>query len=411
MKKPVDGYVPMMTEIPRFLEHYENLPDQLNVGPYQKNWMKMSYIDRFAQDLMAPDFNPPFSGKFYGKPSSKQHENLKGLRMVRALRHAAVLMEERPDEPFWKCHKFCPEVDLIIKVVQAAVSSDGGEVDGVGHIAPIPYQYWQFDLLSGDGLVAAHDAINDLALKMRKALLSKNVREKIKCFKRNATDRYKHLMKVATSAWAAQNNSNLLIRLDWGYRKTYPVVLPEFLSQEDFHLQCAEVSEFRKIMLHVLQKMFGKDLAFYAWKIECGDVKGLHVHWLLAVNGNKHQDRINVPRQIADAWDAAIGKDKGYTFNVNALDFPNKTGLRVLDYNDPELLEVLGRYCDYLTKVDLTLKLRLPEKMRSFGSSKIQKVKKNKPGPARKYQMQMRKVLDVRGPQGKMSLNKPGKNK
>lgn len=410
MKEPVDGYVPLVTGIPRFLEHYENQPGELSVGLYQHNWMKMVRIDRVAQDLMQPDFKPPFSGKFYGKPS-RPYENLAGARMVRVMRHVGLAMEERQKDAFWDWHEICPEVDLIIKVAKAAVAPDGGEVDGVGHVLPMPYLYWQFDLLRGDELVAAHDAINNLAIQMRKALVSTRVREKIKSFKRNATDRYKQLMKVATSAWGTRNNSNLLIRLDWGYRKTYPVVLPEFVSQEDFHLQCAEVSRFREIMLDVVRKMFGKDLSFYAWKIECGDVKGLHVHWLLAINGNKHQDRINIPRQIADAWDAAIGEGKGYTFNVNALDARDKAGLRVLKYNDPELLEVLGRYCDYLTKLDFTLKLRMPEGMRSFGSSKLQQVKRNKPGPARKYQMQMRKSLEVRGMQGIRSFGKNGKNK
>lgn len=405
MKEHVDGYVSLVTGLPRFLEHYENHCGELSVGRYQHNWMELMRIDRVAQYLMQPDFEPPFSGKFYGKPS-RPNENLAGARMVRVMRHVALAMEERQEDAFWECHEICPEIGLIIKVAKAAVAPEGGEVDGVGHVAPMPYLYWQFDLLQGDELVAAHDAINTLAIQMRKALVSKKVREKIKCFKRNATDRYKQLMKVATSAWAARNNSNLLIRLDWGYRKTYPVVLPEFVSQEQFHAQCAEVSGFREIMLDVLQKMFGKDLAFYAWKIECGDIKGLHVHWLLAVNGNKHQDRINIPRQIADAWDVAIGKDKGYTFNVNALDSRDKTGLRVLTYNDPELLEILGRYCDYLTKLDFTLKFRMPKGMRSFGSSKLRKTKNNKPGPARKYQMQVCKSLEVRGSQETRSFKK-----
>lgn len=408
MNKLVDGYVKQITNLPRFLEHDKDNPDQLFVGSYQKSCMKLAAITRVAQDLMAPNFKPPFSGKFYGK--SKQQENLAGLRLVRVLYQVGHAMDDRQTDGFWDCHEVCPAVDLIFQVVKAAMSPDGGEVSGVGHVAPIPYLYWQFDLLKGDELIAAHDAINKIAIQMRAALRSKKVREKIKCFERNARDCSKQLLKVAVSSWSEKNNSNLLIRLDWGFCKSYPVVLPEFVSQEDFHAQCTEVGRFREIMLDVLQKMFGKDLAFYAWKIECGDVKGLHIHWLLAVNGNKYQDRINVPRRIGEAWDAAIG-EKGYTFNVNALDLRNEAGLRVLNYNDPELLEVLGRYCDYLTKLDLTLKLRLPKGMRSYGSSRPHKVKKNKPGPARRYQMHMRNFPEIRGSQGKTSFNKSGKNK
>lgn len=405
----MNSFAPLVTVAPRFLECYENLPGQLSTGRYYRNWLDKVRIARVAQDLMRHDFKLPFSGKFYGKPS-KPLENLEGLRMVRVLRYLALAIEERQSDAFWECHEVCPEVDLIIKVAKAAAEPEGGEIDGVGHVAPIPYEEWEFDLLKGDALIAAHDAINNLTIQLRKALMSKKVRGRIKNFKRNATERYKQLMKIAVSAWA-RNNSNLLIRLDWGYRKTYPVILPEFLSKEDFEARCAEVSRFRKIMLNILEEKFGKNLSFYAWKIECADVKGLHIHWLLAINGNKHQDRINVPRQIAEAWDAAIGHQVGYTRNINADDEEGQSGLRVLEYRETELLDVLGVYCDYLTKIDYTLKFRMPEGMRSFGCSKLPRIKKSKPGPSRKYQMQMRKVHDVRGPQGKMSLNKPGKNK
>lgn len=391
------------TELPRFLEHDKNKPEQMATGLYYKNWRKLSRLEHVARDLMVPDFKPPFSGEFYGKPD-RARKNLAAARVVRALRNAGLAMEERLVGGFWECHEICPEVDLIIKVVNAAVAPGGGYVEGVGIIAEMPYKYWQFELLDGEELIAAHDAINRMVMQLRTALMSGKMRDRIKNFKRNSKDRYKHLMEVATTAWTRKNNKNLLIRLDYGFKKSYPVVLPEFMSQQDFHLQCAEMCRIREKMLNILRKLFGEDLSFYAWKIECGDEKGLHIHWLLAVNGNKHQDCINVPRRICDAWTAAIGADNGHAFNVHTLNSAARSGLRVIGYDDPELLDVLGAYCDYLTKIDYTLKFRMPKGMRAFGCSKLVKVKKKKPGPARKHQMHIKNFMKVRGPQwGKTS--------
>jgi hypothetical protein len=378
MKSTSNSFDSRATELPRFLEHDKNKPEQLATGLYYKNWRKLSRLEHVARDLLVPDFKPPFSGEFYGTPD-RARKNLAGARMVRALRNAGLAMEERLVGGFWECHEICPEVDLIIKVVNAAVAPGGGYVEGVGTIAEMPYMYWQFELLEGDELIAAHNAINRMATQLRTALMSEKMRDRIKNFNRNSKDRYKHLMEVATSAWTRKNNKNLLIR---------------------FHLQCAEMCRIREKMLNILRKLFGEDLSFYAWKIECGDEKGLHIHWLLAVNGNKHQDCFNVPRRICNAWTAAIGADNGYAFNVHTLNSPARSGLRVLRYDDPEL----GAYCDYLTKIDYTLKFRMPKGMRAFGCSKLVKVKKKKPGPARKHQMHMKNFMKVRGPQwGKTS--------
>lgn len=368
----------------------------------QDLWIERQQIVRMVQDLIKHDFQLPFPEHFYGK-QVKALRNPVGARMVRVLGVVARAIAKSEANPLYQFHVTCPEVDLIEKTLKAALTG-GGSVAGMGYVAALPFEVSDFEMLGGDSLKVAHKAMNDLASLMRQRFLSKEMRESIKSFRRNATERYKQLMRVAVSGWS-RNCKNLLIRLDWGYRKNYPSFPVELKTQDEFYRKCLEVSNYRERMLGVLRNMFGDDLTFYAWKIECGDVKGLHIHWLLAINGSKHQDRINVPRRIADAWDDEIGRDMGKTYNVNALNLAEENGLRVWDYREPGLLSFLGIYCDYLTKVDYTLKLRMPERMRSFGCSKLPKVKKNKPGPARSHQMQMREFRDVRGPQGSRSFN------
>jgi hypothetical protein len=214
-------------------------------------------------------------------------------------------------------------------------------------------------------------------------LFDDDMKEAVKSFRRNAKERYDHLMEVAHQAWQ-MHSSILLIRLDWGFKRTYFQGPYRFMNQADFEACFAQVRVYREQMLSILKKMFGKNLAFYAWKIECGDKKGIHIHWLLGVNGSKHQDRINVGRAIQYKWDATIGDDQTYTFNVNALLNGKQAGLRVIDYHDPELWEIVGRYADYFLKVDYTVKLRMPEKVHCFGCSKLRKTMANKRGPKRK---------------------------
>jgi hypothetical protein len=386
-------------EVQQFLEPEECSPGQLTIGGEQRLWREYKQAARVCQDLIAHHYKPPFYSGF--DVNVLIPKNSVGQRMLRFI---GLLWEElegrsQSEMPAYEYRVFCPEIDLIRRAVSAALIGDGGEVSGIGYISPLSFEPWEFNLLAGNKLVEARDELNALADQLRSALLTKELRNAVKSYRRNATERYKHLMHVAYAGWR-RNARNLLIRLDWGYRATYPSVPVEFKSQHDFLRGCEEINRQRKKMLEILRTMFGSDLTFFAWKIECSDYRGFHVHWLIAVDGAKHQDRINLPRQIAAAWDAEVGEGKGYTFNVNALRSMERTGLGVLGYDDPDLFDVLGLYCDYLTKVDYTVKLRMPKNMRSFGCSKLKEEKKKKPGPARSFEMQVKDIQAIRGPKG-----------
>lgn len=407
MDKKQYDFVKKYVEIQQFIEAENSHSNQLSIGCDEFVWMEYKQAARLCQDLIAHNYQPPFCRGFNADDISPK--NSVGKRMLRFMTLLWNELEARSQSRAlsYDYRVFCPEIDLIRRAMGAAFTADGGEVTGVGYVSSLSFQPWEFKLLVGDKLIQARSELNALADLMRRALLSKELRNAVKSFRRNATERYKHVMRVAQAGWL-KNARNLLIRIDWCYFVDKPDVPVEFKSQQEFLNGCEEINRYREKMLKILRKMFGNELTFFAWKIECSDHRGFHVHWLIAVDGAKHQDRINLPRQIAAAWSAEIDSARGYAFNVNALPRIGKTGLRVLSYNDPDLFEVLGLYCDYLTKVDYTLKLRMPKNMRSFGCSKLKKEKKNKPGPARWYQMQMRDFRAVRGPKGNRFFKKNG---
>jgi len=253
-----------------------------------------------------------------------------------------------------------------------------------------------YKILSANEKKQVEEYFNQFSKKLREKLMGIGFREKLHSFKRNSTEIYKQLMRVAGQAWA-KHSSILLIRLDWGQKYRVPDLRGKFISEEDFQQKFDVVSGYRIKMLQELRNIFGKDIAFYAWKIECTPVKGLHMHWFIGLNGAKHQDRINIPKMIAKRWDELLGDENAYTWNLNANQKNENAILRVLDYNDPMLWNIVGGYSDYLAKVDYLVRHRTPKGARSFGCTNlIHKKKKSKTGPLRKKNMAEIDLLKVR---------------
>jgi len=245
-------------------------------------------------------------------------------------------------------------------------------------------------------------AFNGLSAYLRKKLMLAGHKEKVHSFKRNSTKCYKKVLKVCKQAWD-KHSSILLIRLDWGYRAKVPDLRAVFASPQDYEDGFKKVSQYRQKMLKVLREMYGDDLAFFVWKIECAPVKGLHIHWLIGLNGAKHQDRINVPKAIAAKWDQVLDDASAYTWNLSAEQSHDEAILRVIDYSDPLLWRIVGGYADYLTKVDYLVRLRTPKGKRSFGTTRLRPSDKSKKGPRRSKPMPDLDAWAVRRPLNELS--------
>lgn len=240
--------------------------------------------------------------------------------------------------------------------------------------------------------------MNEFSLILRKELMNSGFREKVHSFKKNAKKRYKQIMDVAAQAWSIYS-SILVIRLDSGYKRSIPDLRGYFATNDDYVERFKKVSEYRLKMLNVLRKMYGQDLCFFAWKIECTSVKGLHIHWFIGLNGARYQDRINVPKAIVQKWDALKLNEDFYTWNLNAMQRHDDAILRVIDYSDPMLWRIVGGYADYLTKVDYLVRHRTPKGMHSFGATNLSTSKaKTKRGPKRRKAMAKLDIWAVRRP-------------
>lgn len=362
----------------------------------------LGQVMTIVQKLMGHDFENPFKEMGSAPYSCDKGKELR-RHILDVMSNISMLEKFQEISEDVVHSELCPSIQILLSAFRAANGIGVCFIEGKS-IKPLEYLPESYCSLNKADLANASEERYELFEDLRSALLSKEQKAVIKSFRRNSTERYKQIMYVAQQAWE-KSSRNLLIRLDWGYRKEYDSKSIAFSSRDDFTQEALKIDAYRKTMLEILRGMFPDTLSFYVWKIECGDIKGLHIHWMIALNGAKHQDRINVARSIADSWDAAIGNGQSYTFNINGLRLDEDFGLRVLEYNDPKLWDYVGLYADYLTKVDYTVKLKLPDGMRAFGCSKLKTVRHKKPGRLRSKTETEMLLHEVRGPQGKRLTN------
>ncbi|KGH28585.1 YagK/YfjJ domain-containing protein [Comamonas testosteroni] len=305
-----------------------------------------------------------------------------GYQILSLLSHAGQSRVLGWDEEYASIINYSPLMKLNYNAFAAATSSSGESVEGIGFIEPVIYGEHKFKMAFGKRTDEIVDGLNKFVLQLKEALNKDNLHEEIKSFYRNSKERYCHLMKVALQAWEI-NCKNILLRIDWGFHAENPRMPFRLKTDQEINEDFTAVDMKRNLMLKRLQKMFGKDLSFYAWKIECGFNKGLHIHWLIALNGSKYLNPYFHSKAITDDWNQCVCGDDSYAWNVLGMCQRDSKYLRNIDYHDEDLVKILSTYSNYLTKLDVTMKLRAPEGFRTFGCSKLKKLDKNKPGPKR----------------------------
>lgn len=311
-----------------------------------------------------------------------------GHQILNILNHASQSRVLGWDEEYASIINYSPLMKLTYSAFVAATSPKGERIEGIGLVEPVIYGERGFRMACGKRTDAIVDSLNNFVIQLKDALNKDELREEVKSFYRNANERYQQLMKVALQSWEI-NCKNVLLRIDWGFYVEYPPKPFHLKTEQEISEEFSVVDVKRNLMLKRLKKMFGKDLSFYAWKIECGHHKGLHIHWLIALNGSKYQNPYCHSRAITEDWTQHVCGKESYVWNVLGICKPGSEYLRNIHYRDEELITILSTYASYLTKLDVTMKLRAPESFRTFGCSKIKKNNKNKPGPKRKSSIRL----------------------
>lgn len=377
VEHPSQKYNPSQINPTYFASYSESFPNIGFLTDEANSIRELTEIHHLIYGLCHHKFELPFEkGSHYGKP--RLQITPLGQSLLRYLRNAPELKARFPH------HELQPMIAEVIRLADKFNPSISP--DDVRHA-------------SGEEIDAVVKEYNSLASQMRQSALSNGMRKKVKSFRRNGTRNYKQAM-ACMKQMQEQHKQVLLNRLDWSPLKKDPLTPVEKMSQDEFLAAFSNIANARKLMTKYLRKTFKEHLFFYAWKIEFGLIKGFHIHWLIGLNGAKYRDRINVGFHIAKEWDKNLFNNTSHTHNVNALPTREAVGLKVVHYADPHAGYFFGHHADYLSKVDYTMRLRLPKGRHAFGCTKLKKPRKNKTGPARHYEISTYDVHAVRGPQG-----------
>lgn len=345
-------------------------------------------IQLFALNCCRHNYTNPFrSRRRFGIPTIVQETLGKDLIQV-------VTRHIQNTENAFPHHQFSPCIQIVINAVNAA-DEDCKLKNGYC----LADEAQELAIVQGERVELLVEKFNNLARTIRQEILSAGLYERIKSFRRNATERYKHF--GAGCEAAVERNSKLLaIRLDTSSRVVdYPRPRIEGIAASEFEKMTNELRNHRMAFTDHLHKTFKDDLEFFAWKIEYGVTRGFHIHWFILLNGSAYQDRVKIPWRLGETWKNDITHGKGTYRNINAQSDPIQSGLRVLKCTDKDIWIHFGRIADYLTKVDYHIKLILPKNMRSFGCSKLRALK-TKPGPKRRQELSRVHWMDVRGVHG-----------
>ena len=174
----------------------------------------------------------------------------------------------------------------------------------------------------------------------------------------------------------ARSSKMLAIRLDVGFRRGYSckaMALAKALTaagtQPDILWAKERIAEF----IDHLSNVFGRGRFDYIWKVEYGIKKGFHWHFVILLNGHRHQLDVSIARQLGEHWANEICAGQGVYYNCNAVKSRYKySGIGKIDRSDTEKREILEmKVVQYLVKYDLPFQLLKQNKFRQFGTSAL----------------------------------------
>ncbi|WP_181393096.1 inovirus-type Gp2 protein [Stenotrophomonas sp. HMWF023] len=139
-------------------------------------------------------------------------------------------------------------------------------------------------------------------------------------------------------------------------------------------------------LLRLLRKKYPA-LVGYAWKLEYGQQKSYHIHFMAFFNGHEVWQDVAIGKALGELWrDEVTGGDGGY-WNCNAqksfYERRRGVGIGMVAHDEVERRKRLEYAALYLAKADYYVKLNEPSLARIFGKAKLAVVGDTKLGRPR----------------------------
>lgn len=254
-------------------------------------------------------------------------------------------------------HKFTPYFELFEECVE--VASLYGLSLAVKSRDPSAIEAWC-------------DALNNCVGQIRARLHSQAFKSRLNLFRRVPNENYLGLRRYLDGLFEKYSGL-LVIRLDLGFEK-------ERYGYSGLRspVTCEDAIGCR-VRLFKNRRSNGifKHMVGYAWKLEYGLDKGYQYHLLLLFDGSKCQEDVNIALEIGEYWKNVITNGKGVYCNFNATKGAYKAcGTGRINRTDFELRAILkDKVAIYLSKVDVILKLAMPDGHRSYNRGGVPRLK------------------------------------
>lgn len=207
-------------------------------------------------------------------------------------------------------------------------------------------------------------------------------RKAVKSFQHAARRTERNVQNYVRSLFEAHSRM-LVIRIDLTYQHD---VVAEHDTSDMIGFDTAYAHKGQ--VLKYLNRMYGKALLGYVWKIEFGWLKGFHNHVLLFLDARLHMQDISIAIAIGGYWETEVTGGLGLYYNCNRVkERYTHCGLGEVTYHDVDALRGLQMAAHYMCKSDFLVRGVLPKGARAMTKGGMPKRKGEKRGQKRQHQM------------------------
>lgn len=203
------------------------------------------------------------------------------------------------------------------------------------------------------------DVINIWLNQFRSEVKSASHKRKLRYFQRAASKNLAGALAYVEHLF--EHHSRLLVvRVDLSYQKAIVKnrTIPADMTR----------SHRKRLFKRVQSHPLFKNCLGYIWKLEYGQYKGFHYHTCFFFDGSKVRGDISLARRIGEYWKNEITEGKGLYFNCNAIaNSYAHSGIGDIHYTNQAKRDTLQKVITYITKIDMAVRLILPQGARTFG--------------------------------------------
>lgn len=216
------------------------------------------------------------------------------------------------------------------------------------------------------------EVFNDFIDRLRKRIRDPRTKKKVARQVENALRNRRNIQGYIDGLFDRFSRL-LILRVDLGYRREQPGAVTLEKVRQDL----------RRFINNMRGNQLFQSMVGYIWKLEYGEDKGYHFHFMFFYDGSKVRKDVYLGNKIGEYWKGVVTEGRGIFFNCNANEYKWR-GIGMVNHSDHQARANLSRVVEYLAKKDQYLRLKLSAKGRVLGRGVLPKARMSRAGRPRK---------------------------